>query len=84
MIMLCRKTHTKDTQAMQGRCGEQNGMFYDRRGDFFREGVDPRNHYGRFVHHFNKHPLKVHPEWKHEYDCPAGFSDRPCDCGEPN
>ncbi len=31
------------------KCGEDNGRFYDRRGDYFREGVDPRNHYGRFV-----------------------------------
>ena len=31
------------------RCGEQNGTVYDRRGNYFREGVDPRNHVGRFV-----------------------------------
>ncbi len=30
-------------------CGEQNGRFYDRNGNFFREGVDPRNYHGRFV-----------------------------------
>ena len=34
---------------MLDRCGESNGRFYDRRGDYFREGVDPRNHVGRFV-----------------------------------
>ena len=33
------------------KCGVElsSGRFYDRKGDFFREGVDPRNHFGRFV-----------------------------------
>lgn len=47
---------------MLRKCGEERGRFYDRRGDFFREGVDPRNHYGRFVHHFDQRHLKVDPE----------------------
>lgn len=35
----------------RGYCGEQNGRFYDRIGDYFRKGVDPRNYFGRFVEH---------------------------------
>lgn len=31
------------------RCGEDHHGFYDRKGDHFREGVDPRNYYGRFL-----------------------------------
>lgn len=58
------------------KCGEDNGRFYDRKGDYFREGVDPRNHVGRFVR------MKLHDGWIHAYDCSAGFSDKPCDCGE--
>ncbi len=43
-------TPTQDSEmAEYRRCGESNGLFYDRRGDYFREGVDPRNHIGRFV-----------------------------------
>ena len=33
----------------QRRCGEKHGNFYDRKGDYFREGVDPRNHVGRVI-----------------------------------
>ena len=62
---------------MLNRCGERDGKFYDRRGDYFRPGVDPRNYYGKNV------PSNF-TEWMHAYDCPAGFSDSPCDCGEPN
>ena len=29
--------------------GESHGLFYDRKGYFFRDGVDPRNHTGRFM-----------------------------------
>ena len=29
--------------------GEYHDRFYDRRGYYFREGVDPRNYHGRFV-----------------------------------
>ena len=74
---------------MLDKCGEQNGTFYDRRGDYFREGVDPRNHVGRFlnfgIRKVDSHVYWLgHTEWVHEYDCPAGFSDSPCDCGVPN
>jgi hypothetical protein len=33
------------------KCGgeDSEGRFYDRRGDYFRKGVDPRNHFGRFT-----------------------------------
>ena len=33
----------------QMRCGEDRHGFYDRRGDYFRDGVDPRNYHGRFL-----------------------------------
>ena len=45
------------------RCGEEHGQFYDRRGYYFREGIDPRNHYGRFVHHGCEHkrqPINIY------------------------
>ncbi len=55
--------------SVQGRCGEQNGMFYDRKGDYFREGVDPRNTFGRLVEH----------SWK-----PTNINSSDlCVCGEP-
>ena len=54
---------------IQGRCGKDSHGFYDSKGYYFREGVDPRNYHGRFVN-------KVY----HASDCPAGFSDGPCDC----
>jgi len=47
---------------MRGKCGEEYGQFYDRKGDYFRKGVDPRNHYGRFVHHFDNCHLKPVPD----------------------
>ena len=31
------------------KCGEQHGRFYDRNGNFFRDGYDPYNHTGRLV-----------------------------------
>ncbi len=34
---------------LPAKCGEDSIGFYDRRGDYFRQGVDPRNHVGRFV-----------------------------------
>ena len=34
---------------MQHRCGKDSNGFYDRKGDYFRKGVDPRNYFGRFV-----------------------------------
>ncbi len=37
------------TKAGTRRCGEKDGKFYDRIGDYFRPGVDPRNYHGRFV-----------------------------------
>ena len=70
-------THTKDSKAdMQRRCGEQYGMFYDRKGDLFRDGVDPRNYHGQFVYRSKVRVM----DWTHASDCWAAFSDRPCTC----
>lgn len=64
------------------RCGEQHGRFYDRKGDYFREGVDPRNHVGRFVVRAKPHPcIVVYHDCAHAADCPANFSTtEPCNC----
>lgn len=34
---------------IQGRCGKDSHGFYDSKGYYFREGVDPRNYFGRFA-----------------------------------
>jgi hypothetical protein len=31
------------------RCGEDSNGYFDRAGEYFRAGVDPRNYHGRFV-----------------------------------
>lgn len=31
------------------KCGVDDYGFYDRRGDYFRKGVDPCNYFGRHV-----------------------------------
>lgn len=59
------------------RCGEQHGRFHDRKGDFFREGVDPRNHIGRAVT-----DKVTHGWWTHASGCPVFWNDA-CDCGAP-
>jgi len=76
-MTIFRKIPTKDTVAMLDRCGVDNYGFYDRRGDYFREGINPRNYFGRFVR------MEPRSGWAHDYNCPAGFSDRSCDCGAP-
>lgn len=43
------------------KCGEQHGRFYDCRGDYFRCGVDTRNHVGRFVKKVRGR-LKIDPD----------------------
>ena len=62
----------------RGYCGQDSNGFFDRKGDYFRKGVDPRNHVGRLIR------MKPRSGWVHDYDCPAGFSDVLCDCGEPS
>lgn len=47
-----------------GRGGEIHGVFYDRLGWAFREGVDPRNSFGRFVE----------VERGHDEGCPAMYT----------
>ena len=34
---------------MLDKCGTNGNGHYDRRGDYFRPGVDPRNSFGRHV-----------------------------------
>ena len=67
---------------MQRRCGEEHivGKFYDRDGYYFREGVDPRNHIGRFVK--VTHGLRNYASCFHLIGCPT-FWGAHCDCGEP-
>jgi len=62
------------------RCGENSTGFYDRKGDYFRKGVDPRNHVGR-------HILRKTQDWGHTIGCHWLFSpelagqERVCTCG---
>ncbi len=41
--------------------------------------------YGAYLWYKDHTPMKIHPEWKHGYDCTAaGFTiDWACDCGVP-
>ncbi len=56
------------------KCGEDSsGRFYDRKGDYFREGIDPRNYYGRLV------PIEL----GHDDDCPAKWTyTEKCRCSK--
>jgi len=36
------------------KCGTNIHGHYDRRGDYSREGVDPRNNFGRYVEEYIK------------------------------
>ena len=56
---------------MLDKCGEQHGQFYDRRGDYFREGIDPRNSFGRFVN------LGIRKVDRHVYWLDKGYSELP-------
>ena len=38
-------------------CGSDSNGFYDRNGEYFRAGVDPRNYYGRLVPDNDPEPL---------------------------
>lgn len=40
---------TKRTTGKLRKCGEDNLGFYDRVGDYFRAGYNPRNNFGRFL-----------------------------------
>ncbi len=64
-------------QADIRRCGESSGLFYDRRGYYFRDGVDPLNHVGRFVtDEINR------GWWVHADGCSMHWSYN-CNCGAP-
>ncbi len=62
---------------MLGKCGEDSYGFYDRKGWYFREGVDPRNHVGRFVT-----DEVARGQWVHADGCSFHWSIN-CDCGAP-
>jgi len=53
--------------------GESHDRFYDRKGYYFRKGVDPRNYYGRFV------PVEL----GHDEGCPAQWTyAEKCHCSK--
>jgi hypothetical protein len=39
-------------------CGEDSNGYFDRAGEYFRAGVDPRNYRGRFLPDFDPEPLR--------------------------
>ena len=58
---------TIDVMDITGKCGELNGRYYDRNGDYFRDGIDPRNYFGRLVN-------KSNSKWKETENVKRGHT----------
>lgn len=61
-----------------GYCGKDfvDGRFYDRRGDYFREGQDPCNSVGRFME--NKMKPVEFPQQNIDWKKPRSMTDEEC------